>query len=124
MRDAKDNFCDQLTDSNHVRWDPTHAMWEGNVFTPACQSFCSQGVYPFPLGRYPFLGRHNPLPLDRHHHPQADTPRANIPPPARWPQFKYLILEKYFRHLVKSLVYINIDYKKSFLEIRLLRELL
>ena len=38
-------------------------LQKGNVFTPVCHSFCSQGEVYTPLGRHP-LGRH----------PLADTP--------------------------------------------------
>ena len=42
-------------------------LWKGNVFTPVCQSFCSQGGGCLPqclLGYTPFpLGRHPPPPL-------------------------------------------------------------
>ena len=67
------------------------SLGQGNVFTPVCQSFCSQGE-EHSLGVHP-LGRHPPRqtpppgqkPQGRHHlplgrNPKADTPLARHPP--------------------------------------------
>ena len=43
-------------DSFHL-YRPQTKLWEGNVFTPVCRSFCSQGGLPHIPGRYP-PGRH------------------------------------------------------------------
>ena len=74
-------------------------LWQGDVFTPVCQSFCFQRVsathtpgrhaptpgQTHPLGRHPWadtpLGRHPPgqTPLGRWP-PWADTPQQQTPP--------------------------------------------
>ena len=70
-------------------------LWQGNIFTPVCQSFHSQGGLPYtshgqtdppwadPPGQTPTwadttLGRH-PHPLDRH--PHGQTPPMGRHPP-------------------------------------------
>ena len=59
---------------------PTNEVCEGYVFTPVCQSFCSQGEY---LGRYP-PGRYNPhvgTPPMTKYTPWAGTPPGPGTPP-------------------------------------------
>ena len=89
----------------HLLLPPTTKLWKGNVFTPVCQSFCSQGgsmcVYQDALGQTPPLAD-TPLadtsladtpwqtppgqtsPRGRHPladtPPWADTPRQTTPP--------------------------------------------
>ena len=65
---------------------PATKLWQGNVFAPVCQSFCSQGVWPqpptpgqtHPVGRNP-LGRHSP----RQTPPRPVHARMHTPLPAQ-----------------------------------------
>ena len=66
-------------------------LWQGNIFTGVCQSFCSQGMCvcvsqhalgQTPPGQTPPLGRHPP-PLCRH--PPGQTPPLGRQPPGRHP---------------------------------------
>ena len=77
---------------------PQTKLRKGNVFTPVCQLFCSQGgvclsacwdtppsptpPVRHPLGRHTTLGRHTPL---CRHPPQADTPSLADTPQADTP---------------------------------------
>ena len=64
---------------------PTNEVAEENVFTPVCQSFCSQwGVYPSMQWGVHSSTRQSPM--GRHHPPSwqtpswADTSQADTPP--------------------------------------------
>ena len=68
-------------DGVHFYYRPQTKLRKGNVFTPVCQSFCSQGGllqcmlgYTTPLGRPP-LGRH--IPLGKHPHPKQTATAAD-----------------------------------------------
>ena len=58
--------------------EPHLKLPEGNIFTPVCQSFCSQGGWCTPQGRKP-LGRHPPRQTPLGIFPKADTPLARHP---------------------------------------------
>ena len=65
-------FCTTLFRVCNYR--PQTMLWKGNVFTPVCQSFCSQGgSAPVHAG----IPCHPPSP-DRHP-PQADSPMQTLP---------------------------------------------
>ena len=55
---------------------PANEVCEGYVFTPVCQSFCSQGV-----SASVYAGIHTP--------PWADTPSGQTPPMGRHPLGRY-----------------------------------
>ena len=60
----------------------TGKFWQGNVFTPVCQSFCSQGGARQTPPRQIPPGRQTPVDTPwqttpQAGHPQADTPRQN-----------------------------------------------
>ena len=78
-------------------------LWQGNVFTPVCQSFCSQGEgvcgrhiprqthtpRQTPLGRHTPRQTHPPGQTSPCAHPQVDTSPADTPwqtPPRHTPQ--------------------------------------
>ena len=73
---------------------PQRSCDQGNIFTPVCHSFCSQGGGGLPqcmLGYHPPPGADTPLPRTRHspksrpHPPGADTPPQTRPPRTRPP---------------------------------------
>ena len=55
---------------------PQMKLLKGNVFTPVCQWFCSQGVYILAC-----TGADTPL---GRHHPKASTPVRHLLPSAYW----------------------------------------
>ena len=61
---------------------PAMKLWQGNVFTPVCQSFCSQGVCVCLRSRgcLPHHSRQTPPWADTPT-PWADIPQADIPTP-------------------------------------------
>ena len=60
-----------------IYYRPQTKLGKGNVFTPVCQSFCSQGgVSQHALGQTPPLGRH---PLGKHP-PGKTSPRQTHTP--------------------------------------------
>ena len=69
----------------HDIYQPQQSCGQGNIFTPVCHSFCSQGGGGLPQC---ILGYHHHHPRSRHHQPPwtrhppgADTtPRTRHPP--------------------------------------------
>ena len=76
-----------------VSLPPANEVCKGYVFTPVCQSFCSQGVSapvhagihipPWTRGRHHprTRGRHPPHPLDRRQTPPGSEANPPAPPP-------------------------------------------
>ena len=68
---------------------PQRSCGQGNIFTPVCHSFCSQGGSASvhagipPWEQTPLLGADTPL--EQTHPPGADTPRGADPPGADTP---------------------------------------
>ena len=61
----------------YTRYLPQTKLRKGDVFTPVCQSFCSQGVYPSACWDMPPPGQTPP----GRHPPRAQPPGQTPPPP-------------------------------------------
>ena len=72
----------------HENWHyygPQTKLRGGNVFTPVCQSFCSQGVSTYGSGMSASGSRGSVHPLDTPLGRHLPRPRGRHPPGRRWP---------------------------------------
>ena len=82
------NHMIKILIQKYTRYRPQTKLRKGNVFTPVCQSFCSQGSTPVHAGICHPQGRHLPWAAPWQTPPWADTPRQTTPwaqPPGETP---------------------------------------
>ena len=91
-------------------YQPQRSCGQGNIFTPVCHSFCSQGGLPQCMLGYPPPGADTPLsrPPTEQTPPQEQTPRSRHPPRSR---LQHTVSERPVRILLECiLVFISLHF--------------
>ena len=91
------NHMIKILIQKYTRYRPQTKLRKGNVFTPVCQSFCSQGVYPSACWDMPPPGQTPPLGCPLADTPPGQTPQADNPlgttPLGKHPTSRRLLLQ-------------------------------